>query len=95
MKEVNLNQSADILKALAHPMRLAIIRVILDSKKISVNAISDILKLEQSTTSHHLGMLKNRDIISYCKEGKQTYYFIKNKTVKNLLDCIRKCVCNA
>ena len=50
----NLQTSAEILRALAHPLRMEILEFIDQNKSINVNKIYNTLKLEQSITSQHL-----------------------------------------
>ena len=54
-----LEQAAGMLKAIAHPMRIAILSFLEDGKRLTVTQIHEKLEIEQSTTSHHLGILKD------------------------------------
>jgi ArsR family transcriptional regulator, virulence genes transcriptional regulator len=86
-----LEQAAKMLKAIAHPMRISIISLLEDGRKITVTEIHETLKIEQSTTSHHLGILKDKGILSSKREGKNTLYFLKNNNLGKILDCIGRC----
>ena len=88
-----LEKSASMLKAIAHPMRIAILNFLEDGKKMTVTEIHDLLNIEQSTTSHHLGILKDKGILSSQREGKNTYYFLKHDKLAIIVDCISKCAC--
>ena len=55
-----LESAANMLKAIAHPMRIAILSFLEDGKRLSVTEIYEKLQIEQSTTSHHLGILKDK-----------------------------------
>jgi len=89
-----LNKASNMLKAIAHPMRIAILNYLEDGKKLSVSEIHELLKIEQSTTSHHLGILKDKGVLSSQREGKNTYYFLKHDNLSSIVDCISKCACS-
>jgi DNA-binding transcriptional ArsR family regulator len=78
----NLEKAANMLKAIAHPIRISIIGCLEDGKRRTVTEIHKQLCLEQSTTSHHLGILKDRGVLSSKREGKNTWYF---------LSCVSSC----
>ncbi|PIV63174.1 MAG: transcriptional regulator, partial [Bacteroidetes bacterium CG02_land_8_20_14_3_00_31_25] len=51
-----LNKASEMLKAIAHPLRIAMIGLLEDGKHLTVTEIHELLSIEQSTTSHHLGI---------------------------------------
>ena len=93
LKPEQLEQAANMLKAIAHPMRIAIISYLDDGKRLTVTEIHEKLKIEQSTTSHHLGILKDKGVLASKREGKNTYYFLKHDQLSNIVDCISMCAC--
>ncbi len=84
--------AANMLKAIAHPKRLAILKYLDDGKKLSVTEIHNLLDIEQSTTSHHLGILKDKGVLTSKREGKNTYYFLKHENLTRIIECVSKCV---
>ena len=79
-KELNVERleiAANMLKAMAHPMRIAILKHLEGGKKLTVTEIHEHLKIEQSTTSHHLGILKDKGVLCSQCEGKNTFYYLK------------------
>jgi len=86
-----LEAAANMLKAIAHPMRIAILNYLDDGKKLTVTEIHELLKIEQSTTSHHLGILKDKGVLCSKREGKNTYYFLKHENISNIVNCVSKC----
>ena len=86
-----LELAANMLKAIAHPMRIAIISYLEDNNKLTVTQIHELLNIEQSTTSHHLGILKDKGVLSSKRDGKNTYYFLKHQRISNIVDCVKKC----
>lgn len=94
LSELNVDQldkAANMLKAIAHPMRMAIIGFLEGGKKLTVTQIHELLQIEQSTTSHHLGILKDKGVLSSKREGKNTYYFLKYQNLTEIIDCLNKC----
>lgn len=86
-----LEKVANMLKAIAHPMRIAILNYLEEGKKLTVTEIHELLKIEQSTTSHHLGILKDKGVLASKREGKNTYYFLKNNNLRQIVDCVSHC----
>ena len=88
-----LETAASMLKAIAHPLRIAILNYLDNGKKLTVTEIHELLQIEQSTTSHHLGILKDKGVLSSKREGKNTFYFMKHEKLSNIVDCISQCAC--
>jgi ArsR family transcriptional regulator, virulence genes transcriptional regulator len=86
-----LEEAANMLKAIAHPMRIAIINYLEGGKKLTVTEIHELLKIEQSTTSHHLGILKDKGVLSSKREGKNTFYFLKHENLGQIVECLNRC----
>lgn len=93
MDAARIDKAAQMMKAIAHPVRLSILGYLSDEKEYTVTQIHELVKIEQSTASHHLGILKDKGILISRRTGKNTYYTIKNKNLKKLLDCISTCAC--
>lgn len=71
---LKLELSSEILRALAHPLRLQIVAFIDQNKRINVNKIYNTLKLEQSITSQHLKILRDAEILETKRTGKYIFY---------------------
>jgi DNA-binding transcriptional ArsR family regulator len=93
-KELNpesLERAAGMLKAIAHPVRISIMGCLEDGKKRTVTEIHKQLGIEQSTASHHLGILKDKGVLASKREGKNTWYFLKHENLKTILNCVSSC----
>lgn len=88
-----LEVAASMLKAMAHPMRIAIMKHLEGGKRLTVTEIHEILGIEQSTTSHHLGILKDKGVLCSKREGKNTFYFLKYEILSQIVDCLDTCTC--
>ncbi|MCH8546130.1 MAG: metalloregulator ArsR/SmtB family transcription factor [Cryomorphaceae bacterium] len=78
------NAIAILLKALAHPARVAIIEHLLKVKSCICGDIVKELPLAQPTVSQHLRELKNAGIIKGNIEGNAVCYCIDEKTIDKL-----------
>ena len=83
---------AEMLKAVAHPDRLAIINLLRKSKaeRLTVKAIYDKLDLRQPVASRHLNIMKGAGVVRRLQEGKNIYYCLclEKKTVEILSKCL-------
>jgi DNA-binding transcriptional ArsR family regulator len=86
-----LEKAAGMLKAIAHPVRIAILNLLEEGTKLSVTELHIMLKIEQSTASHHLGILKDKGVLTSKREGKNTFYFLKHENLTNIIECVSKC----
>jgi DNA-binding transcriptional ArsR family regulator len=89
-----LTLAAEMLKAIAHPMRITIVSFLEGDKKLTVTEIYEKLGIEQSATSHHLGILKSKGVLASTRDGKNTYYFLKHAALSGVLSAIESCHCN-
>lgn len=78
------NQLALLLKAMAHPARIAILQRILISNTCICGDLVGELGLAQATISQHLKELKNAGIIQGTIEGVSVCYCINPETWKLL-----------
>ncbi len=86
-----LEEVASKLRAVAHPMRVAIIQLLDERKQMNVTQIYKTLKIEQATASHHLNILKSKGVLSSRRDGKQTFYSIKQDSIIRIVDCVSRC----
>ncbi len=86
-----IEQAANMLKAIAHPIRISIINYLEDGKKLTVTEIRELLNIEQSTTSHHLGILKDKGVLVSKREGKNTFYCLRNVNLSSIVECLSSC----
>lgn len=74
------NELAVMLKALAHPARIAILQHLIKANACICGDLVEELGLAQATISQHLKELKNTGIIQGTIEGVSTCYCIEPKT---------------
>ena len=73
---------AKYAKALAHPARVAILRILLERRACICGDIVEELPLSQSTVSQHLKELKEAGLIQGDIDGKKVCYCIDGQAWK-------------
>ena len=81
-----LESSANELKAVAHPVRLAILDLLQQNEKLTVTEIQENLKIEQTATSYHLIQMKNNKLVKSEKKANKMFYSIDNDIIPRLLE---------
>ena len=80
-------KKAGLLKALAHPYRLCIVKGLMENS-CCVSKIQKCLNLPQSTISTHLSRLKSCGIIEGIRSGTEICYKIINDDVEKIIDAL-------
>jgi ArsR family transcriptional regulator len=73
-----------IYKALAHPIRIKIVKSLLDGP-LCVCILNENVEFSQSNLSQHLKILKDAGVLKSEKDGLRILYSIKDDEIKNLL----------
>ncbi len=76
------------LKALAHPVRLAIIEMLKNDRRMTVTEIYTALDADQSFISHHLSILRDKQVLGTQRMGKFVTYYLKNEAYAELVNCL-------
>lgn len=84
------NRIADFAKALAHPARIAILRVLAEKEKCICGDVVDEIPLSQSTVSQHLKELKSVGLIKGEIEGPKTCYCIDAENWEKMRKTFKK-----
>ncbi|MBD2757190.1 ArsR/SmtB family transcription factor [Spirosoma validum] len=73
-------QAAELLKTIAHPIRLRVLLVLIEQPSINVSTLQTQLKIDQSALSHHLIKMKDRGLLNNVRRGKEIYYSLADTT---------------
>lgn len=79
---------AEFFKALAHPLRIALIDALRDGER-GVNELALHLEVEPTTVSQQLSVLRSRNIVTGRKEGSYVLYSVRDPVIFALLDDAR------
>lgn len=80
------DNAAETLKALAHPVRLCIVKGLLQKGSCNVSFMQECLDLPQSTVSQHLQKLRTFGIVETERNGLEVIYSVKDDKVKRLVE---------
>ncbi|MEW8956588.1 ArsR/SmtB family transcription factor [Clostridium sp.] len=84
------NEAAELLKVLAHPVRLCIVTGLLENGPCNVSKIQGCLELPQSTISQHLQKLRVAGVIEGERSGLEITYKVKDSRIKYLVELIKE-----
>ena len=76
--------TAEVLKAMAHPARLAILELLAERQSCICGDITEELPLAQSTVSQHLKALKEAGLIKGEIDGVRVCYCLNEQGIKQL-----------
>lgn len=85
---MEIGDTADMLKAISHPVRLCIIRGLLNDPGCSVNKIKGCLDMPQSTISQHLAKLKSAGIVNGVRNGLEVNYYVIDEKAIKVVKCL-------
>lgn len=83
-----LEDATEILRAVAHPIRITIIDLLKENTKLSVTEIHKELSIEQAIASHHLRILKDKNVLNADRDGKNTFYSLKSSYYSQIIDAM-------
>ncbi len=89
--EKSSRRMAVLCKAMAHPARVSILKILVKDKTCITGDLSDQLPLAPSTISEHLRILKESGLIRGTVDGPRRYYCVDPKVLnefKELVNCI-------
>ena len=75
---------ADRLKALAHPARLAILRVLANRGRCVCGEVVEVMPLAQATVSQHLKILKEAGLVRGDIDGRNSCYCLDPQGIADL-----------
>jgi ArsR family transcriptional regulator len=86
-KWIVFQKQAGVAKAIAHPLRIAIIDFLKDGEQ----CVCDIAKhigSERSNVSRHLAVMVNAGVLDYRKEGLKVIYRLKCTCILEFFSCV-------
>ena len=79
---------AGVLKALAHPARLRILRLLAERGTCICGEVVDVMPLSQATVSQHLKVLKEVGLVIGTIDGPRSCYCIDQAELMRLRDLV-------
>jgi ArsR family transcriptional regulator len=90
--DLDINKTADLLKVLAHPIRLKIICQLGREEK-AVQQLVDNVGSTQSNVSQHLAIMRNAGVLTYKKNATQVLYRVSEPSAIDLVELLKKVYC--
>ena len=79
---------AKIIKALAHPARLAMMDELVTHGERCVCELTELVGADMSTVSRHLAQLRNAGIVEDERRGAKIFYKLCFPCIGRLLECL-------
>ena len=77
-------KAALVLRAINHPLRQQMLRIIHQKAKITVTELYIILRLEQSVASQHLAILRKAGLVATERKAKNIFYSVNYAQLEHL-----------
>ena len=90
-KRLLFEKQAEITKAIAHPLRIAIMDFLKDGEQC-VCDIAEHIGSERSNVSQHLSVMVSAGVLAYRKEGLWVMYRLKAPCILDFFKCITHCL---
>ncbi|RZK68985.1 MAG: transcriptional regulator [Pedobacter sp.] len=86
--ETNIERVAELLKTLAHPVRLKIIDSLSQHRELNVGTIEKQTAVSQSQVSHHLIKMNDRGILTSVRRSTEIYYSLADPMLADWLTLV-------
>jgi ArsR family transcriptional regulator, zinc-responsive transcriptional repressor len=84
-----LQEAAECLRTLAHPVRLRMVQLMLQGK-LTVGEIAQACEIPSHMASEHLRMMQHCGLLARRQDGRRIYYQVSEPTVERLMECIER-----
>jgi len=88
-KQLLFEKQAEIAKAIAHPLRIAVVNFLKDGEQC-VCDIAEHVGSERSNVSRHLSVMVNAGLLEYRKEGLKVIYRLKCACIVDFFSCVSR-----
>jgi ArsR family transcriptional regulator len=86
-KEMLFERQAEVARAIAHPLRIAIVEFLKDGEQC-VCDVAEHVGSERSNVSRHLSVMANAGLLEYRKEGLKVIYRLKCTCIVDFFACV-------
>lgn len=88
----NTAKAAALLKLIAHPHRLMILCLLLESEK-NVTELAEALGINQTAVSNHLAKLRSEGAVEYTRYHRVLQYRLTSEKIEALIGTLREIYC--
>lgn len=89
-----LSKASELLRAAAHPQRLAILDLLGHHERLCNREFQEMLGMEQAILSQHLTLMRDKGLLEFEKEGKFTYWQLRRPEFLKIVHCLENCCPN-
>ncbi len=86
-----LAKASELLRVVGHPQRLAILDAFSTHTRLCNSEIQEMLGIEQAILSQHLTLMRDRGLLGCEKEGKFTFWHLKQREFLKIVRCVENC----
>ena len=90
-KQLLFHKQAEFVKAIAHPLRIAIVDFLKDGEQC-VCDIAEYAGSERSNVSRHLSVMLGAGVLESRREGLKVIYRLKAPCVLRFFSCVTDCL---
>ena len=83
----HLQEAAECLRTLAHPLRLRMVQLML-REELTVGELARACEIPSNMASEHLRMMQHCGLLARRQDGRRIYYQVAEPTLVRILDCI-------
>jgi ArsR family transcriptional regulator len=88
-EQLLFEKQAEIAKAIAHPLRIAVVNFLKDGEQC-VCDIAEHIGSERSNVSRHLSVMVKAGLLEYRKEGLKVIYRLKCACIVDFFSCVSR-----
>ncbi|MDO5062070.1 MAG: metalloregulator ArsR/SmtB family transcription factor [Peptostreptococcaceae bacterium] len=85
-EDLRIIRLANLLKAVAHPARLCIVKKLYLNGACNVGYFTNCMGISQSGVSQHLAKLRDLGIVGVKKQGLESYYSLVDEDIKKIVE---------
>jgi len=88
---LKLSSAINMMKVIAHPVRLAILDLLTENKRMTVLEIQEALNLEQAIASQHITLMEDKGVLISEKVSRNKFVSLRFPKMKNIVQCLEGC----
>ena len=93
IQTAKLLSAINMLKVIAHPVRLAIVDLLTENERMTILELQEALSLEQAIASQHITLMEDKGVLISEKVGRNKYVSLRFPKMKKIVTCLENC-CN-
>lgn len=86
-----LQSAINMLKVIAHPVRLAIVDLLTENKRMTILEVQEALNIEQAIASQQITLMEDKGVLTSERVGRNKYVSLRFPKMKNIVNCLENC----